>query len=200
MLTILPDHNNLHSVRAETCCAFLDVVLPPYNEERPCTYYQEVPCSLAAHGVVEPDFACAGADGSVPQTLQKDFRAGAGAGMEGGVGVGVIARIGAEVGMGMVEGSGQEARVAEREVGNVMGGQMGREQVNLVVPGAREQGGARMEGASPASSMGDDISVPMLDSGARASPELPCDHVHLREAQTNFVVEPFEGSVCTVAL
>jgi hypothetical protein len=42
-LPILPEHGNLHSVDALDDCAFLDVISPPYDHERPCHYYDAQP-------------------------------------------------------------------------------------------------------------------------------------------------------------
>eukprot|EP00047_Mylnosiga_fluctuans_P008110 m.6137 g.6137 ORF g.6137 m.6137 type:complete len:247 (+) comp2067_c0_seq1:68-808(+) len=46
VLEIRPTHFNLHSLLAITECAFIDIVMPPYNErDRPCRYYRDAPCT-----------------------------------------------------------------------------------------------------------------------------------------------------------
>ena len=151
-LTILPDHNNLHSVRAQTCCAFLDIVLPPYSDDRPCTYYCEVPCSNQVHTRVDDEAMTF--DVSVPEhkeCLQHE---------------------------NTIQQRGMD--LACRDLGHA-------------------------DGASPISSMDEDNSVPSMDevggdSGARNSPTLLCDHLHLQHTIVDFAVGRYEGSVATVDL
>ena len=40
LLELSPDQANLHTIHATESCAFIDVTIPSYNEERPCTYYR----------------------------------------------------------------------------------------------------------------------------------------------------------------
>ncbi|MEK7483231.1 MAG: hypothetical protein AABZ60_02745 [Planctomycetota bacterium] len=40
-LCITPKQYNLHEIYATENCAFLDVLFPPYSDERPCHYYQK---------------------------------------------------------------------------------------------------------------------------------------------------------------
>ena len=46
----LPEERNLHELTAETACAFLDIVSPPYDEfqKRDCVYYKEAPADALA--------------------------------------------------------------------------------------------------------------------------------------------------------
>ena len=37
--TVLPDLHNVHIVEALEPCAFLDIISPPYSNDRRCTYY-----------------------------------------------------------------------------------------------------------------------------------------------------------------
>ncbi len=48
VLEVRPDRCNIHSMEAMEHSAFLDVILPPYNDERPCSYYKELPCSYSS--------------------------------------------------------------------------------------------------------------------------------------------------------
>ncbi|KAK6944198.1 Cysteine oxygenase/2-aminoethanethiol dioxygenase [Dillenia turbinata] len=46
---------NIHAVRAETPCAFLDVLGPPYSKEdgRDCSYYKDLPYTAFPNGIME---------------------------------------------------------------------------------------------------------------------------------------------------
>eukprot|EP00996_Jenningsia_fusiforme_P000492 NODE_1432_length_1531_cov_55.778003_g1293_i0.p1 GENE.NODE_1432_length_1531_cov_55.778003_g1293_i0~~NODE_1432_length_1531_cov_55.778003_g1293_i0.p1 ORF type:complete len:222 (-),score=18.28 NODE_1432_length_1531_cov_55.778003_g1293_i0:673-1338(-) len=54
-LCIGPQEGNVHSIKALTGFWFLDVIFPPYNETRECTYYRAVPNS-AHHGSLNQFF------------------------------------------------------------------------------------------------------------------------------------------------
>ena len=40
--TVFPHIDNLHNLYALTNCAFVDIIGPPYDDSRPCTYYKVV--------------------------------------------------------------------------------------------------------------------------------------------------------------
>lgn len=44
VLEVLPTRSNLHSIYAETDCAFIDLAIPPYGDERTCSYFDTLTC------------------------------------------------------------------------------------------------------------------------------------------------------------
>ena len=42
---MLPNRHNVHMVEALEPCAFLDIISPPYSDDRRCTYYSAAAAS-----------------------------------------------------------------------------------------------------------------------------------------------------------
>ncbi|MES1914450.1 MAG: hypothetical protein MHM6MM_006523 [Cercozoa sp. M6MM] len=49
----LPRRGNIHSMRARTSVAYLDVFFPPYADARPCTYFRALPLSEEDRAVLD---------------------------------------------------------------------------------------------------------------------------------------------------
>eukprot|EP00038_Savillea_parva_P006526 m.164335 g.164335 ORF g.164335 m.164335 type:complete len:384 (-) comp12407_c0_seq1:494-1645(-) len=69
---IEPGCHNLHSLKARTCCAFLDVFTPPYADGvRDCVYYRHVDTKDSSAGEAEAEPPTANGNGDAAATQRR---------------------------------------------------------------------------------------------------------------------------------